>query len=116
MPKHIKLKCVLSDDRTVAVVTILEQTHFHTEFGDLTLPRVPIITHGVDFCYKDVRVVSHALNIPYAISIHSISRGTELTCYLLGHVGQNPCYFKVLAEEWPRIKTAVEAYNEYFKE
>jgi len=116
MPKHIKLKCVLSEDRTAAAVTILEQTHFHTDFGDLKLPKVVQIQQAVDFCHNGVRLVSHAGNIPHTQKVVSHARRTTLTCYLRGSAIQNYHTFDIYSEDWPRIKAAVEAYNEYFKE
>lgn len=110
--RHIKVSAKPSDDLTTVEVTILEQTHFGNGFGNVST--VPTVGRDYAFIHEGIRIYSlpgdppkfRADYLPAARDYNSVS--------LKGRA-EHSNTFTVPIEKWPKVRGAIEAYNEFYK-
>lgn len=111
MYKHIKAKCSINPGwPEEATLTIVKQTHVDIDFSSRC--------RSVDtqtFIHKNVVLISSSLPEFVPRDDWPVGNGVDLTLYVGGSYKREGAVI-IPSHEWPRIKEAIQAYNEYFKE
>jgi len=115
--KHLKVRAELSKCRTKVKLTILEQTHLSSEFGKYEPCDTMFKGHTYTFRHKSVRIISEASPSYINRGPYSTDRmvlGVTSWVRVRGCVtARDSAVVDIPIKEWPGIKEAIEAYNEW---
>lgn len=121
MAKHIKVKAELSEDFQKVKVTILEQSHFKSNFGNTGRRYWAKEITNYAFCHGNVRLTAWGgpgrlfIN-RYTSECHYDIPSAKHNVYLEDGAFYGCPSFDVPVSAWPDIKKAIEAYNEFYKD
>lgn len=110
MYKHIKVLARPYGADSVEVV-VVEQTHIVWDFGTRGLANRCPDSRG--YCHEESKVHLRSYQEP---QVFGVDEGYFLV-YLRGYnKSENNRTLRIPADKWERVKSAIEAYNEEFKE
>lgn len=110
--KHIKAAAQLSKDKLTVHLTITNQTHRLKDFGNVVLNE----RGATGFMFKGVLLSSWGGVRFYAQRLW-LAHPDVISLSVQGSLKDRDSEVAVIPiEHWPKVKAAIEAYNEHFKE
>ena len=112
MRRHIQVVCTLNADLATCTLVVASMTHYRNSPGGFSHE---VGTNSFYFFAGKSKVRLSSCNTYEKIVIYNQPRDGSMRVYLPMHAKATHVA-TIKAEDWPRIKQAIEEYNERYKE